>query len=444
MVPNSLGDFNGRQGRSASYLRLLLLLLLTASFFDGYDGGILDTVPTAIQDTFQLTVSGLAIMRFFIKSGAVVAFFVAQSADRFGRRPILLWSVVGYTIATGATAFAPNVVTFTIFQFIAQIFLAAEYAVAVTIIVEEFSTERRGRALGTFALVFSAGVVLVPILALTPLNDTRMEWRALYLVGLVPLALTALLRRRIKETSLFQAQTARKVAYAEAAATGNLAPGEHAPAAHHFWTPWRKQYRYYMIVLALVTFFRSMPVYGGVAWWVWFAQREVGLRESTVLLFLIVAFGLGITGYSACGHLMDRYGRKPVSIAFGLLAWVSATILFQVHNVVVQALFVALTVFFGLGITPALNAFYTELFPTEIRATAAAWARNAFEIPGVLFGPLIIGLLGDHGSGAIGSVGNATIIFGACLPVMSFLIWRYLPETKGRDLAALDARMALG
>lgn len=32
------------QTRTGEYLRLLLILLLTASFFDGYDGGILDII----------------------------------------------------------------------------------------------------------------------------------------------------------------------------------------------------------------------------------------------------------------------------------------------------------------------------------------------------------------------------------------------------------------
>ncbi len=163
--------------RTKEYLRLLLLLLLTASFFDGYDGGILDIIKPQIQDTYGLTEAALAWVTFGVKLGAVFAFFVALSADWVGRRPILLWSVIGYTIFTGLTAFAPNVYFFTCFQFAAQIFLGAEYAVAVTMISEEFPPTQRGRALGKFTLVTAAGVILVPLVALSPLTSTALEWR---------------------------------------------------------------------------------------------------------------------------------------------------------------------------------------------------------------------------------------------------------------------------
>ena len=43
-----------------------------------------------------------------------------------------------------------------------------------------------------------------------------------------------------------------------------------------------------------------------------------------------------------------------------------------------------------------MSAFATELFPTEIRGQAAAWIRNWFEIAGYVFGPALVGILGDH------------------------------------------------
>ena len=131
--------------RDPQYLRTMLMLLLAASFFEGYDDNILALVPINIQDSFGLTLSQFAWMRFFIQLGAVIAFVVAASADWWGRRPILLWSIVGYTVFTGLTAFAWSVVAFTILQFCAKVFLASEYAVAVTMISEEFPPERRGR-----------------------------------------------------------------------------------------------------------------------------------------------------------------------------------------------------------------------------------------------------------------------------------------------------------
>ena len=93
-----------------------------------------------------------------------------------------------------------------------------------------------------------------------------------------------------------------------------------------------------------------------------------------------------------------------------------------------------LAVFFGLGMGPVMSAFATELFPTEIRGQAAAWIRNWFEIAGYVFGPALVGILGDHSSGAIGNIGDTvTLLMVLQIPTI-FLVWRYMPETKGMEL----------
>ena len=56
------------------------------------------------------------------------------------------------------TALSSGVATFTIFQSLAQIFLAAEFGVAVTMISEEFPDERRGRAIAALHMVAFLGV----------------------------------------------------------------------------------------------------------------------------------------------------------------------------------------------------------------------------------------------------------------------------------------------
>ncbi len=49
-----------------------------------------------------------------ISFGAVVAFVLVRLADRWGRRPILTVTIIGYTMFTFVTGFAPDPVTFTI------------------------------------------------------------------------------------------------------------------------------------------------------------------------------------------------------------------------------------------------------------------------------------------------------------------------------------------
>lgn len=410
------------RGDDPAYLRVLLALLVSAAIFDGYDGAILDIIGPGLLDTFALSESGLAAVRFGIKLGAVLAFFVAQASDRVGRRKILVWSVAGFTVFTALTAFSPNVYWFTLAQFFAEIFIGAEYAVSVTMISEEFPSTTRGTALGKFSLTHAAGSILVPILILAGIDKTPIEWRALYLVGLVPLMVLAVLRRRMRETRMYVARTEGLL--------GDGRPG--------IMDPWQHPWREHMAVLAVVTFLRSFPVFAATAWWIIYAQNEIGVPATISLLLIVGAYGLGIMGHYVAGRLIDSLGRKPVAITYMTLTWVFGTLLFQTRGVFWQALFVVLAVFFGLGVAPAMNAFYTELFPTRMRSTAASWARNAFEIPGLLLGPVLVGVLGDHGSGALHSLGDAESVLMILLLVSAYLVWQYLPETRGVDLSELE------
>lgn len=414
------------RGDDPKYLRLLIVLLISAALFDGYDGSILDIIGPGVMDTFALSEAGLAAVRFGIRLGAVLAFFVAQASDRVGRRRILIWSVAGFTVFTTVTAFSPNVWWFTLAQFFAEIFIGAEYAVAVTMISEEFPTATRGTALGKFSLSQAAGSILVPVLILIGIDQTPLEWRALYLVGVGPLLALTVLRRRMRETRMYVARSEGLL--------GDARPG--------IMDPWRHPWREHMVVLAIVTFLRSFPIFAATAWWIVYAQNEIGLPQTVALLLIVGAYGLGIMGHYVAGRLIDSVGRKPVAITYMTLTWLFGTLLFQTRGAFWQALFVVLAVFFGLGVAPAMNAFYTELFPTRMRSTAAGWARNAFEIPGMLLGPVLVGVLGDHGSGALGSLGDAETVLMVLLPVAAYLVWQYLPETRGIDLAELEGLQA--
>src|SRR4051794_41146209 len=189
--------------RTDAYLRLLLILLVSAAFFEGYDGAIIALLLPRVQATFHVSEALLGLTRGFGVAGAFCAFFLARRSDRVGRRPILLWSVAGYTLFTAMTALSWNIWSFALFQFLANVFLGAEYAVGITMIVEEFPADRRGRALGTLLTCGALGTIAVAILLLVKLQETALDWRAFYLVGLVPLVLLAFFRPRLKETRRF-------------------------------------------------------------------------------------------------------------------------------------------------------------------------------------------------------------------------------------------------
>jgi putative MFS transporter len=410
--------------RDDSYLRLLLLLLVSAAFFEGYDSSILALLLPNIQSSFSVSEATLGITRIPIELGLFAAFFVARLSDRLGRRPTLLWSVVGYTVFTALTAVSWDIWSFALFQFASRVFLGAEYAIGVTMIVEEFPSHRRARALGTLLTFSALGTIAVGVLLGVGLQDTSLDWRAFYLVGLLPLLVLSVFRRRLKETRRFEDLRAGRLV------------DDPKPS---MLVPWRKQYRRNLVLVGLVHMFRSIPLFGSTAWWAFYAERERGFTSDQVAFYIICAYGLGCLGYYICGRAMERFGRRPTALFYGVGGMAFTIMLFQTTSKELAFVSLLLGVFFALGMGPAMSAFATELFPTEIRGQAAAWVRNVFEIAGYVFGPAVVGILGDHQSGAIGNVGDTvTALMLLQIPTL-WLLWRYMPETKGRELEDLAA-----
>ncbi|MGH9071127.1 MAG: MFS transporter [Acidimicrobiales bacterium] len=428
VAPEAVRSPEGQPG--AAYLRLLLVLLASASFFDGYDNEVSSLLLTNVQHSFGASVTTLGLIHIPIAAGQFVAFFAVFASDRIGRRPLLCWTILGYTAFTVATAFSFSIWAFAGFQFGAQTFTAAEFAVAVALVVEEFPAERRGRALGTLLAMAPLGAVAVGLLSAVHLQNGPYSWRPFYLVGVIPLLAVGLARRRLRESWRFSAR--RTLLFGGGlAGAGRLRPKDLLSA-------WRPPHRHLLIAVGLLSFCQALPVAVGTAWWPYYAEHTQHFSVTLVSIMFIAAAAFGIGGYYSSGRLMERIGRRPTAAIYVSLTIVFGIALFQVQGRVVSFVALVGAVFFGLGIGPVLTAFATELFPTEIRAQAASWARNVFASAGMLIGPTLVGVLGASG-GLIGSIGDtATLLVVVAVPGL-WIIWRALPEARGRDLAELAA-----
>jgi len=417
--------------RDARYRRKLLLLLSSATFFEGYDTFALPFVLSLVLVDLGATVRDAGIVRAITSVGTVVAFLLAARADRVGRKRLLLVTILGYTIATVATAVSPGLVWLTGAQFAAQVFLGAEWAVAITIVVEEFPREHRGRALGIVTSMNTLGGIFVGVLAAIGLQDlTPLGWRAFFLVGVIPLLLVARGRRSMLETERYEAVRA----------------DDRSEALDHtsLFEAWKPAFRTTVLAVGLVTFFRFFVVSAGAFWWAFYAQQEVGMSVSLSGLYLAAAGLVGAAGFLVAGRLMDRYGRKPVFIAYMLGALVFGTWTFQVRDATLMLPVLCAGIFFGLGSVAMTSAFATEPFPTYVRSRAAAWCRNAFEVLGGVMGALTVGILGDHVDGAVGSIGDAmSLVTVAMLPAAIVVCWLFVPETNAEDMVAIDEAVAV-
>ena len=100
-----------------------------------------------------------------------------------------------YTFFTVLTAFSQGLVDFGIYQFMARVFLVAEWGgVAAVILAEELPARIRAFGIAIVQLAAAAGAIISAVL-FPAISASDFGWRGLYLVGIIPLLLIIWLRR---------------------------------------------------------------------------------------------------------------------------------------------------------------------------------------------------------------------------------------------------------
>ena len=116
------------------YLLLLFALLSTATLFDGFDSAMFSFAAPDVRASLGISREGWGLVSGVTRLGVIASFLFLIGADRYGRRNVMMLTVVGFTIANGLTAFVTTQAGFILTQFVARLFLTAEYALAVIMI----------------------------------------------------------------------------------------------------------------------------------------------------------------------------------------------------------------------------------------------------------------------------------------------------------------------
>lgn len=168
---------------------------------EGFDLVTLGATSLALRhaSSLQLTPARLTVVATLSLVGvAVGAAFVAPLADVFGRRRVLLGSVVVFSVLTLLQPLSPNIEVFAGLRLLAGLGLGACMPVALATMSESVPVERRARASTTTMTGYHAGAVAASLLALV-VGDT---WRVLYVIGgAAGLVLTAVMWRMLPETA---------------------------------------------------------------------------------------------------------------------------------------------------------------------------------------------------------------------------------------------------
>ena len=385
----------------------VILLVGAAALFAGYDVNIFGLATTQIQHTLHIAENRIGPTLAMFRAASLVALLIAASADIVGRRRLLLVTIFGQAVFTLLSAFAPDYWSFAGAQTLTRVFGYTEEMLCFVVVVEEITARARGWANSTLIAMYflGAGVAAGVFAAVDILPG---GWRALYVIGAVPLFLVGLLRNRLPETKRF-AQGSKHSAAAMLRDLVRQYPGRivtviTAAAAFGF-------------AVSPATFLSQK-----------YLQEAYHYSPGQVSLVLIPGGILGLGLAIGAGRLSDRIGRKPVAIAMAALSGVAFLAFFgHAPGWAVAPLWII--AWFGFFAADTLIAgFALEIVPTHYRATVGG-LRYMIEIMAGAAALLLEGVLYDR----FQNHGPALQWLLASIPITIIAIL-FLPEPAGKAL----------
>ncbi|WP_127568751.1 MFS transporter [Paenibacillus xylaniclasticus] len=390
--------------------RKLLLSAGISWLFDAMDVGMLSFIVAALKVEWELSAQQIGLLTATNSIGmAAGAAAAGVLADRYGRRAILLWTLLIFSFATGLSALAGSFVVLLALRFLAGFGLGGELPVASTLVSESVAPADRGRAVVLLESFWAGGWIVSAIIAYFVIPE--YGWRIGFAIGIIPAVYAIYLRRAIRDPKRFTEK--RDVAMSYGKRLLSIWQAEHRRSTLMLWVLW------FTVVLSYYGMFLWLPT-------VMVLKGFDLVKSFQYVLIMTIA---QLPGYFTAAYLIERAGRKFVLILYLLLTAVCA-ILFGSAETTAMLIGSGIGLsFFNLGAWGAMYAYTPELYPTAIRSTGVGMAASFGRVGGII-GPYLAGWLVANNTAisAIFAIFFITILVGAAAVLMLG------KETKGLEL----------
>jgi MFS transporter, putative metabolite:H+ symporter len=379
--------------------------------------------------------------------------------DKVGRRKAMILTVLNFSIPTGLMALAPEGHWW--FLAVCRLFVGLGvtglYAVDIIVVQEFVPASKRGWVTGITTSLLPAGLLLGGLVGKFLAHD--IGWRGVALVGLIPAALSLLVRAWVPESPHWlmrrgRHEEARKsIAWALMVDPATIELPDTVTEEKK--TPWIELFKYpRSLVAGCLT---GLTQTGGVAlalWLVVLLKMVLNISSAEASGLLIWYAIVGILGRFFCSWMSDALGRRTggiVASVVGAAAMFLAGLLHEHYIGPVSPytsafyLLILVQTFFGSGNYSIVGPYMAEIWPANLRASGMGVVYGVGNL-GKFIGPLGLALIAGSSNYVKPAATLHAIIpgfayFSYWYLLGAFAFWLVGHETRGRTIDEIDSEM---
>jgi putative MFS transporter len=393
-----------------SVLNLTVLVAGLGYFVDLFDITLFGVVRSAslkdlgLTDPADILNKGIFIYNCQMVGMMVGGLLWGVLADKRGRLSVMFGSILLYSFANIANAFAWDVTSYAVCRFLGGVGLAGELGAAITLVAESLPKDKRGLGTTVVATLGMLGIVAAALVG------QKLHWKTAYLTGGVMGLALLFARFKVSESELFSKKTDPSRANPFLILQGG---------------------RFFKYICCILI---GVPIYFTTGILFTFApELTAGLNvQGTVTAGNAILYGsIGLTiGDLMAGLLSQWLKSRKKAVALHLSVGFGLMLLYGLVPGLTSTMIYVLSFFIGIcvGYWAVLVTMAAEQYGTNIRATVAT------TVPNFVRGSAAIAASGFAYLKGHMSVANAALIIGSICFSLALLSLLRLEETFSRDL----------
>ncbi len=436
------------------YLLTISLVTALGGLLFGFDISVISGTISFLQEYFSLNEA----MKGWVVSSALLgciagAAFAGKLGDVLGRKKVLLITSVLFGVSAIGSGFSCTIPAFVIYRILGGLAVGAASMIAPMYIAEVSPGYIRGRMVSLNQLTIVLGISLAYYSNYFLLSLGENAWRWMFAAEAVPSFLFLIMLFVVPESPRWLAirkkvDPAKKIL--KRIGGSDFAESEFINIEKSYNRNLGNQtlkdvllprYRHILLLGIFLAVFQQWSGINVIFFYApdIFTKARLGIDDA---LFQTTLIGIVNVVFTLISMLMiDKVGRKKLILAGSLgmtVCYILIGTLFGTGNEtgwLLIALILLTIAFYSTGLAPTVWVIISEIFPNKIRGVAMSVATFFLWVACYLL-TLTFPVFVEWFSSAV-TFGIYAVI---CLSG-AFVVWRYLPDTKGVSLEELENRL---